>query len=497
MDYQHIVFLVWDACRSDTVAEHADTFQTLAADNLSFERAFAPSFWTVPSHASLFTGEYPSEHRTCTKHGATFSDLPLVSELTDSGYRTYGVSANPYLSPQFDCDASFDEFLFTMRSGLTRGADIPALAAASSERGVTGISKWIDVGTTALASSPLAPTLYNLTWAGVRKALSGFDSMESRHPWFKIAYAYSGAWNTDAIRRYVTGHDTDDHPMFCFANYMDTHSPYYPREQFSAVSELFRYPGMYEVNERIGRPFEFMTELATSGVDEAELETLRSWYTGEVETLDDHLGRLLSLLETEGMREDTLVVVTADHGEDLGEVGPRGERRMGHTESVSDALLTVPLVIAHPDIESRTVSHPVETRRLPSVFTGDRTSTDDIVATLRPPNDTAVVECAASMAIESVDDYPSVPAEYLRKLAFEHTVVADNGSWKVAALTDGSRHAWHDGERASFDDAPADVTERCQSHLDRLKERVPRRPTDSTTDIDDDVSDRLEDLGYV
>lgn len=75
--------------------------------------------------------------------------------------------------------------------------------------------------------------------------------------------------------------------------------------------------------------------------------------------VDEHVARLLETLEKKGLREETLVVITANPGEDFVETGPRGERRVGHVDTVSDNVLTVPLLFVNPTLKPERVRDSV------------------------------------------------------------------------------------------------------------------------------------------
>ena len=123
----NILLVVWDACRYDYAVEHASFLNELASSNLSFENAVAPSPWSLPSHASIFTGEYPHEHGS-NRFGDSV-DTPLVTELSDRGYTTYGVSANGFASQRTGFHEEFDEFRYTGgRDPYADGMDVSGTA---------------------------------------------------------------------------------------------------------------------------------------------------------------------------------------------------------------------------------------------------------------------------------------------------------------------------------------------------------------------------------
>jgi len=89
----------------------------LAAEGIAFRRAYAPSTWTAPSHASIFTGRYPSEHGCHAAAGADDRTLPvresvptLAGALERAGYATLGITGGPYLDRAFGLGRGFERY---------------------------------------------------------------------------------------------------------------------------------------------------------------------------------------------------------------------------------------------------------------------------------------------------------------------------------------------------------------------------------------------------
>jgi arylsulfatase len=245
----------------------------LAADGTVHTRALATSSWTLPSHASLFTGrltrshgadydpegpldlagavEGPAEWRSFRARPLPASERTLAEVLREGGYDTAGVVAGPWLKRPF---------------GLDQGFEV-----------------WDEAG---------------IDSANGRRAESVTDA--------------ALAW-LDRPRR---------GPGFLFLNYFDPHGP-------------------YEAPEPFGRAFLPPGTLPSEGVPEGD--ELRARYDAEVAYMDHHLGRFLDGLRSRGLYDRALVVVTADHGELLGEHG-----RMGHGESLTEPELRIPLIVKLP-----------------------------------------------------------------------------------------------------------------------------------------------------
>ncbi len=137
-------------------------------------------------------------------------------------------------------------------------------------------------------------------------------------------------------------------PWFGFLHTYDVHCPYDPPEPYASLyASGLAEP--IEVAGRCGNP-DFNAERPTPG----QVRFLSDRYDGDVRRADDALARLFAALDELGLWETTLVIVTSDHGEEFGEHG-----RIGHEETLHREALHVPLLVAAPGLEPRTVETPV------------------------------------------------------------------------------------------------------------------------------------------
>jgi arylsulfatase len=130
-----------------------------------------------------------------------------------------------------------------------------------------------------------------------------------------------------------------EEPFFVLVHEVDLHQPHglLGREQEPGLEAVYR-------------------DLMGSSGEEAARREVERLYDAYLSAYDTRIGTLLDALEQRGLREDTLIVLTSNHGEELGEAGT-----VGHTGGYRDALLRVPLVLVHPDLPSgRIVGSPVQ-----------------------------------------------------------------------------------------------------------------------------------------
>jgi arylsulfatase A-like enzyme len=249
----------------------------LGATGTLYRNAWSAAPWTVPAHASLFTGLLPSAHG-CNGRRPTLSPvLPTFAErLTDDGYRSAAFFSNPWLSER--------------TSGLLRG----------------------------FAELHEAP-------------IGGLDRLES-------GGGDQGGGRILADLEAWLDARADDAPFLAFVNLLEAHLPYAP----DAAARRAVTPDLpADAVVPITWGHEYNAGLHPAA--EVDWARVRGLYAADVRTVDALLGRLLSLLDARGLRDDTIVVVTSDHGENLGEHG-----LFEHQFSVHETLLAVPLVVVDP-----------------------------------------------------------------------------------------------------------------------------------------------------
>ncbi|MEO8202129.1 MAG: sulfatase [Gemmatimonadota bacterium] len=276
-----------------------------------FERAIAPSSWTLPSHATMFTGHWPTELSVSYQSPLDDTYPTLAEVLGEQGYATGGFVAN---------------LLYTTReSGLSRG-----------------FRHYED---------------YGLTWGEfLRSAILVRRLVD--HPRWK--------WMTRRWRplSWRSADDVSDEaltwierrkgkPWFAFLNYIEAHDPWFVPPPFDTLfgegahriswKDITRYP--------LPPP--------------ADLRSFEEAYNGALAYLDSRVTGLLDSLQQGGQLANTIVVITADHGEEIGEHGV-----LGHGRSLYRPVVQVPLLVLLPwcGLEGRRIARPVSLRDLPATI---------------------------------------------------------------------------------------------------------------------------------
>lgn len=304
MDGSHpanIIIMLADSLRPDHLSAYGYPLPTspaidrLAREGVLFVRGYAASNWTVPTHASLFTGLYPSSHGCYSLYSTLDPAAPTLAQI---------LSRNGYLTGGF-----VDNRLLGSRYGLMRG--FHKILGVDNEHKVS------------LALSRVCDRLFQ-------------DRSASKN-----ILRTAGKWIERAQARKV--------PYFLFFNFMDTHLPYRPRKPY--IQEFLRSFPARGVNKKLARKFttdEINTKKAANelyaGMTAADWDWLGRFYDSNIRALDEQIGSFLESLKNRGLLANTLVIVTADHGEFFGEGGIGGHLH----SSMNDAGLRIPLIVWCP-----------------------------------------------------------------------------------------------------------------------------------------------------
>ncbi|MEF8854117.1 MAG: sulfatase [Haloarculaceae archaeon] len=316
----NVLFVVLDTVRKDHLTPYGyeepttPTLASFAEDAAVFENAVAPAPWTLPVHASMFTGEYPSVHGATQESPYLEGSTTLATALSAAGYATSCYSSNAWITPYTHLTDGFDDsdnFFKAMPGDLLSGPLAKAWKTMNdSDRLRTLADRIVALGN------------------AVHERLAAGGGEDSKTPAV-----------VDRTIDFIDDAEGAEAPFFSFINLMDAHLPYHPPED---LAEQFA-PGVDSTDVcQNSKAY----NCGAVDVDGAEWTAIRGLYDAEVRHMDDHLGRLFDWLRAEGRYEDTTIVVAADHGELHGE-----HDFYGHEFNVYDPLVNVPLMVKHPDVE--------------------------------------------------------------------------------------------------------------------------------------------------
>lgn len=466
----NVIWLVYDSIRADHTSvcgyERRTTphFERIASSPAGevFTNAIAHAIWSLPSSASMHTGTYPSYHNTGLQNEVLPEEIPTIPErLADRGWKTVGLSANSYFTEETGLDRGFDEF--------TRLKTAPL--GESNVLSVAG--PWT-----------LLKFLLKLNTHG-----GGYTTDTRRHSSNYLV-------NEVAKRRLTELYRADD-PFFFYAHFGGAHHPYAPpkpfRERFFDRDNLSADAAEFALEHTT----DVYKEIAT-GCDytPAEWEAIRAAYDACVAYTDSLAGDLFDHIRAFS-DDNTVVVITADHGDLLGE-----RDLLSHKLVLHDALVNVPVVVhGLPELvgaSSELVQHSDLMRTL---LEGLDVPTDGIdgVDLARSTREFAVSQRGDTTYTNTIE-----------KLA-EYDSDVDTGRFSgglVTALrTDQFKLVDEDGRRRLYElpDEANDVSEKYPDQRDRLEESLKawlsdheeRIVTRESSDFSAGAKQRLRDLGYV
>ena len=323
----NVVLLVLDTVRADHLGlygYHRPTtpnLDALASRAIRFDQARSAAPWTLPAHASMFTGRWPHEL-------AADYDRPLGTKFpTLAGFLSrQGYAAGGFVGNAFYCNGWFG-----VDRGFAHYEDAPENRTISVQQ--------------ALRSAALTRHLMPVAVA------AGLWPTTGQFPERKSAEQI----NRDALS-WID--NAGDRPFFLFLNYIDAHGPYTIPEDFPREYSRLSNRELRAVNTTAKR-------VPESGRDAALADLRRDGinaYDDCIRYLDEQIARLLDALDRRDSGRETWVIITADHGEHFGEHG-----KYWHGNSLYRPLIDVPLLIVPPKgSEGRRVTVPVSPRDLPA-----------------------------------------------------------------------------------------------------------------------------------
>jgi arylsulfatase A-like enzyme len=306
----NFVIIVLDALRRDHVsaynpqtAPETPNLDELAELGVKYELAFAPSTWTVPSMASMNNSQYPRVHRINLIQGAP-DDVPALAEiLAATGYDTRVITGNQILRRDLGFSKGYRDY-----------------------EEYFGISE-------------LEAFHYSTLYFAVRLLRNKTNDFLGYRPDITT-------WCTERTTAYFEKRAQSDRPFFLWVHYLDPHGPLVPPVEYIPADAVHR-------DEALEFLADESEDLSRYTADKAEVT--RILYYAEVRYVDAAVGRLWETVVETGLAENTIFIVTTDHGEELFE---RGKYNHGHT--MYPELTHIPLLIYYPDyLDGKRRSDPV------------------------------------------------------------------------------------------------------------------------------------------
>jgi arylsulfatase A-like enzyme len=307
----NVILITLDTTRADHLGCYGHNVPTspfldsLARNGFRFENAYTNSTWTLPAHASLFTGLMPRVHGAGYGNFVLSDKVRTLAEiLTEKGYATAAFTGGPFLASGFNLDQGF----------------------AYYNEHVDSHSKLQQLVLFRLLAKPLGG-----------RSLWGSDGQRKAEEINAEVFPYL-YWLRD--RR----------PFFLFINYFDPHEPYDPpqkvRQLLNIRTHITGHIRNYPLNKQNG----LACHKDGTPLTPEEFQGLKTLYDGEIRYLDDRLSELWQQFRKCRLLDNTMVIILSDHGETIGEHG-----FLDHGHNLYQEQVRIPLIIQLPNRKPATV----------------------------------------------------------------------------------------------------------------------------------------------
>jgi arylsulfatase A-like enzyme len=304
----------------------------LRRESVLFPRAASVAPWTLPSHASVFTGLYPWEH-ACHGHASLRLD-PRIERLAaivgQEGYRSLSLSGNPIVSPLYGLVDGFDVAEWgEWWEQVQRWKSAPSHRYDAGGRGnaleVPALSFRDRTGRALKTMLTRLPSTIAMGDAVVRRIVDPEQRWSgTTNPWIEPRLSQ---W----LAEQPPGRRT-----FCFVNFIDAHEPYLLDPMAAeSLREWWKYMQI---------PQDVLALLAgPTPPSSDDLARLHRLYRSSIAVLDRRIARIVQIYQEAGRWENTLLLLTSDHGQAFGEHG-----MVWHGVRTDEEMLRVPLLVRFP-----------------------------------------------------------------------------------------------------------------------------------------------------
>ncbi|QDV05462.1 Arylsulfatase [Planctomycetes bacterium Poly30] len=415
----NVVLISIDTLRSDHLGCYgyrrntSPEIDALAQQGALFEQHITSAPWTLPAHTAMFTSVPDSVHGVTSPIGHRLAEEfeTLPESFQQAGYATAGFFAGPYLHPAFGLGQGFDRYVDCVNT-------VP-------DEAVDADNRW----------SMQDPVL--------RRSHHGVTNDK--------VYAQWKAFYEEAGTRAGKG----DRPFFAFVHLWDVHFDFEPPAPYDTMFDP-DYTGPFT-----GKDF-FTDPAVNAAIPERDKQHIIALYDGEIRWTDGFVGKIKADLQQKGLLENTIFVITSDHGTELFDHGGKG-----HRTALYDEQIHIPLVVHFPRLV------------LPDQRYRNQTRMIDLGPTIRDlaglaPVSTTMGESLAPLLRGDVGTLPSQPAiselyDVGRELRSMRTDTA-----KLVHAADSGEMSWFDlaadpGERERRKVRPGDRSRKLKEQYESLQ----------------------------
>lgn len=482
MGSPNVLLVVLDSVRAQSTSMHGherDTTPAIAEfgeQATVYKQAKAPSAWTLASHTSMFTGYHVEEHQLTFNDHAIEHGHSVWERLSDLGYHTGVFSHNPFLTGGTGLEAGFDTVVATDQT-------VPYSSAVNPYDYAEDYLQFARAAVT--TGTPLRSLLNGIVAKFEPAMLDGIGSWEAE--------------KTPAARcvdSFLEWHaDQSGAPWGACLNLMDAHWPYQPKEREWADDETATLAARLQS--------ESLWQFEGGQRPWSEWAAMEDLYDDCIRQADAAVGHLLEQLAERGDLDDTLVIITADHGEAFGEHSALRDVRVREHGSgaLHESVIHVPLVVQWPgDVGAAEIHHPTSLTWLGSAI--DMAVSGSLQKDpLWRPNSPVLASTHGLNADESKYEEGAAYVADMRPFCAHSRAVyesADVGVRKYAdcRLPDGSEtsatiHVSDASETAVEAETDSGRTEAAFEGIEDAGVRI------GSTSLDDQMESRLADLGYM
>ena len=368
MNNPNIIFIVLDTLRADRVLctyknKNLTPFISSILDNsIYFENCIANSPWTLPSHISMFTGLYETQHVSISKNYVKLSQkVPILTEiLKDMGYHTVCYTENPFISNVYGLSRGFDNYINAFNTNIKKNNQTVKIRHNRNVL-LTKITDLLFIIDSNVKKRVKHSQIINF-WTFLRVKIRKYIRILF---WKNIIRNIILNKNT-TIREINKScksikYEINNKPVYFFFNIMTTHDPYAPLFQvlkkFDITLDDFKILKKFYVNTRI---IKMKTNLKPKHLSENKIKTFNKIYNACVLSSDIIVKNIFSNLKKIGILDNAYVIITSDHGEHLFDKLDHYYWEHGTYVSLYNSVLRVPLLIFNTKLKKKIVKNQVQ-----------------------------------------------------------------------------------------------------------------------------------------
>lgn len=442
------------------------TIKEIGDAGTCFHQAITPAPWTLPAHTSMFTGRYPTEHGVTTfRTRLGPSRTTLAQYLAEAGLQTGLFTSNAWLTDTYGLSQGFSTKVLSQSDHFKlydEGIDFFRLLQEED-------AEFRTVATDSILENPSFKNIANLLYVLYKEFL--------RHVVKSGNSDIFRQWDAQTVTEcqgFIRKNVAEDINFFAVVNLVQAHSPWkYDPKRLKSIGVNPSAVASDETWHELAENSTAQVELAVGDIhfDKTDEIILTSLYKSSVYSSDQHAEEIIQTLQSENIRDNTLVIMTSDHGESIGR-----DDVLGHSVTLHRDVTHVPLVMDGPGI--------------PNIDVREIVSLKDIFGTVL---DSFNIESHSPSLFEE-DGQGVALSETDGADAFENKDRLDHYYGKRRAIFTGENNAEiRYGSEETV--GPKDLIEKLDSIVSTLEDQ--QVETHEEAEVRESIKSQLEKLGYL